>query len=600
MLSFWDYGVVAFYFAFMFGMGFVFRSFNKDASDYFRGGGSMVWWMVGASAFMTQFSAWTFTGAASKAYNDGILVAAIFIGNALGYFLNYLWFSHRFRRLRVVTVMEAVRDRYGAANEQVFTWLQMPISVVYAGIWLNGLAIFMAAVFGFDLRATMLVTGLVVVFMSVTGGSWAVVASDFVQAMIIFVITLVVTFLAVNHPDVGGLGGLMDKVPDTHINVLANEHSGVILFWIIAALFAQIIKTNSLLESYRYLCAKDDSNARKAALLACGLMMIGSCIWFLAPMAARVIQPDLGSVFPNLAEKNPSEAAFIFMGIETLPMGMLGLLVCGIFAATMSSMDSGLNRNAGIFVKNFYKPFFAKNADDKSLLIVGKVVSTIFGCIIIAAALFLNSLKDLDLFNIMILFGSLITIPYTMPLILGLITRKAPSWAAWTTVVVGFVLSVLISGLALGALELSPVVKPEWFGFPSDLAGSRSKDAVYILSVFGNVLICTLWYLGCCLFHKFSSPAYRERVDQFFERMNTPVDYASEHGDHSDHKQGMTLGRLCQIYGVFILFLGVIVPNPVGGRLAFLFCALFMGGVGTALDFRARKGRNQSPQGGSS
>ncbi len=593
MISRWDYAVIAFYFAFMFGMGFVFRSFNKDASDYFRGGGSMVWWMVGASAFMTQFSAWTFTGAAGKAYTDGVLVAAIFVGNALGYFINFLWFSHRVRRLRVVTVMEAVRDRYGAANEQVFTWLQMPISIVYAGIWLNGLAIFMAAVFGFNMEATMLVTGVVVVVMSVSGGSWAVVASDFVQAMIIFVITLVVTFLAVNHPAVGGLGGLIEKVPASHINVFANDHAGIILVWIVAALVAQTVKTNSLLESYRYVCAKDDSHARKAALLACVLMLIGSCIWFLAPMAARIVQPDLAAEFPNLADKNPAEASFIFMGMQTLPMGMLGLLICGIFAATMSSMDSGLNRNAGIFVKNFYRPFFAKDATDKSLLVVGKIVSAVFGLIIIGAALFLNSLKDLDLFNIMILFGSLVAIPYTVPLLLGLIVRKAPSWAAWTTVVVGFALSVLISGVTIGGWEFAAKIKPEWFGFPTDLSGSRAGDAVYIISVFGNVLVCSLWYLGCCAFHGTAPEAYRRRVAVFFERMNTPVDFEAEHGENSDARQGTLLGRLCQLYGVFILLLGIVVPNDLGGRLAFLFCAIFIGGIGTVLDVRARRDKSR-------
>jgi len=56
--------------------------------------------MVGASAFMTQFSSWTFTGAAGKAYTDGLAVAFIFVGNALGFFFNYLYFAPRFRQMR--------------------------------------------------------------------------------------------------------------------------------------------------------------------------------------------------------------------------------------------------------------------------------------------------------------------------------------------------------------------------------------------------------------------------------------------------------------------------------------------------------------------
>ena len=77
MLSTYDYLIILFYFVFIVALGQVFRRFSCDDSDYFRGGAKMLWWMVGASAFMTQFSAWTFTGAASKAYQHGTLVALI-------------------------------------------------------------------------------------------------------------------------------------------------------------------------------------------------------------------------------------------------------------------------------------------------------------------------------------------------------------------------------------------------------------------------------------------------------------------------------------------------------------------------------------------
>ena len=146
-LTLWDMAVLAFYVVFMFAIGFVYKSFSSDSSDYFRGGGSMLWWMVGASAFMTQFSAWTFTGAAGKAYTDGALVSMIFFGNAVGYFLNYLVTSYRFRRMRVVTPIDAVLKRFGAVNEQLFTWTQIPSRVLYGGIWLNGLAIVVSSIF---------------------------------------------------------------------------------------------------------------------------------------------------------------------------------------------------------------------------------------------------------------------------------------------------------------------------------------------------------------------------------------------------------------------------------------------------------------------
>lgn len=157
-----DIVVIVVYFAFLIAIGFLFQKFNENTSDYFRGGGKMLWWMVGATAFMTQFSAWTFTGATARAFTDGWTITILFFANALGYFMNYLFFAAKSRQMRIVTPIEGIRQRYGKVSEQVFTWGTIPSSVLQAGIWLNGLAIFATAVFGIKIEYTIIVTGLIV------------------------------------------------------------------------------------------------------------------------------------------------------------------------------------------------------------------------------------------------------------------------------------------------------------------------------------------------------------------------------------------------------------------------------------------------------
>src|SRR5688572_7142289 len=214
-ISFYDQAVIVFYFIFMLGMGWLASRFIKTSSDYFRGGGQMLWWLVGSSAFMTQFSAWTFTGAASKAYSEGWPILIVFFGNALGFLFNYLYFAARSRQMRVVTAIEAVRIRFGPANEQIFTWIQIPLQIIYAGIWLNGLCVFVSAAFGFDLQTTILVTGLVFLAMTIIGGSWAAVAGDFIQVLILMPVTIVAAFFALHK--VGGIGAFVEKLPPAHL-----------------------------------------------------------------------------------------------------------------------------------------------------------------------------------------------------------------------------------------------------------------------------------------------------------------------------------------------------------------------------------------------
>src|SRR5471030_2941337 len=110
-MSSYDYAVIAFYFVYILAVSWFFRRFVTNVSDYFRGGGKALWWMVGGSAFMMSFSAWTLTGAASQAYGDGWPIATIYVANALGFLISALYFAPRFRQMRVVTGIQAVRLR---------------------------------------------------------------------------------------------------------------------------------------------------------------------------------------------------------------------------------------------------------------------------------------------------------------------------------------------------------------------------------------------------------------------------------------------------------------------------------------------------------
>ena len=592
ILTIYDYISIAFFFLFMLALGPIFKAFSEDDNDFFRGGGQMLWWMVGGSAFMCQFSAWTFTGAASKAYQDGTLVALLFFANAAGFFLNFVWFAPRFRRMRIVSPIEGVRARFGAVNEQIFTWLQIPLSLVYAAIWLSGLAVFVTAVFGFPVVTTMWVVGIVVVILSVAGGSWAICAGDFVQLLILMAVSIATAALVLLHPDIGGVSGLADKVPSHHFNWSEVATWEIIMFWIIATFVHKFVGLNNMQDSYRYLNVKDESQSRKAALLASVLMLIGPVIWFIPPMAASIFAPDLATEFPDV--KNPNDTAYIFAAMQVLPQGMMGLLVCGLFAATISSMDSGLNRNAGIFVRCFYQ-HIVKDPSPRHLLRVGQLASAVFGILIILIAIFINQLKGLDLFDAMMLFGGMIATPYAIPLLWGIIIKKTPAWSGWSTVLIGFCLSFLLTRNweveVDGETIKKYIIDPNWFGSVIGIDGEMStrerKDYLYFAPVFVNVAVCSIWFFFTSLFYGGSSDEHKARVDKFFTDMNTPIDFEQEVGAGKDSVQSKTLGILCLIYGGFVLLM-VLVPNDLTGRLAFLFRGGLIAGIGWLL-FRASK-----------
>lgn len=570
-LSTADLLVVGFYFVFMTAVAWTFRRFVKNTSDYFRGGGEMLWWIAGAGAFTVSFSAVTFTGMAGKAYVDGPVVMVIYIGNAIGFLANYLWFAPVSRQTRAVTAMEVVRNRFGRVSEQFFTWVQIPSGLLYAGLWLQGLAVFVAAAFDIPLELTIVVTGSVVILMALLGGSWSVMAGDFVQTLVLMPVSVVAAVFSLYA--VGGPHAFLTKLPGKFYNWSEAGSGSIIALWVFATLLQKFVSTNSMQDASRYLSVKDSKHARKAALLGCCLFAVGPILWFIPPMAARIAYPDLAQQFPHL--KNPQEAAFFAIAVNTMPAGMVGLLLSAIFGATMSAMDGGLNKNAGFFVKNFYQPYLKPHASERHLLLVGKASTLALGLLIILASLEFARWKETTIFEQMTYFSALVALPVTIPLVLGLIVKRAPGWAGWSTVLVTLTASLLTHDL-LGAPFLA-----EFMG--RQFNRREASDWGFLSGALVNLFVGTTWFLGSCLFANRRPAAERERVGRFFTLLHTPVDFEREEGGAgSDNQQAKTMGLLALIYGTFILLL-MLIPNQPIKRLCFTFCGLVMTTIGLAL-----------------
>lgn len=566
-----DVSIVFVYFGFLIAIGWAFRNFSKDTSDYFKGGGKMLWWMVGATAFMTQFSAWTFTGAAGQAFRNGLSPVVLFLGNALGYFFNYLFFAAKARQMRVVTPIEGIRMRYGKVSEQVFIWANVPTSILQAGIWLNALAIFVAAVFEISMPVTIIITGIVVVVMSATGGAWAVVASDFLQMLVVMAVSIVAAGVAIIKS--GGITPIFQNgLPEGEPFGPGYFHIGLLIAWIILTFTKQFFSTNNMIDSYRYLCAKDTKNARKAALLACGLMLIGPFIWFIPNwfVAATNPNPELWNL-ANLG-KNIKDASYYVFVKNELPAGMVGLMMAAMCAATMSSMDSALNRNAGIFARNFYKVLINKNADEEKLLDIGKKTTFVFGAIIIATGVFLNNLKGISLFDMILMISSLLALPVLIPSILGYFVKETPDWAGWATILVGGLVSAFIM------FGITPELIEKVLQLSEPLTTREFAEMKSLTLGMGLHLCITIpFYFITKLFYKGYTPERKKEIEEFFKNISTEV-IAEENpeNDEFDNQQRGILGKIILAFGASGLIL-VLVPNPLSGRLVFVaVCTIIM------------------------
>ncbi|XMO87034.1 hypothetical protein AAFN75_01805 [Algibacter sp. AS12] len=572
---FYDYLVISLYFILILAIGVVFsRMASNSTSDYFRGGGRMLWWMVGSSAFMAQFSAVTFTGAAGKAFMDGFAISAVYLGNTFAYFCGWAYFAHRFRQMRVDTPTEGIKRRFGPENELFFSCALIVFSFLNAGVWLNALGVFTSAVFDTDIGTTIIVIGLTVLFVSVLSGSWGVVASDFVQTLVVAVVSIACAVVALVK--VGGPANLVNNFPGGFL-IGPNMNYPLILFGtFIFFLPKQIITMMNLHDSFRFLNAKDSFNARKAALLAMILMGLGSIIWFIPPWAAASLMPDAVEGYTQLGSK-AVDAVYFEFARNLMPVGTAGLLMAGLFAATMSSMDSALNKNAGIFVRSLYQPFLAKRnkqTTDKKLLNISRLVSTITGIGVIIAAWYFATLKELSLFELMMSVSTMIQVPMMVPLLFGIFIKRTPKWAPWVTIVIGFFVSWSVVNIC------TPEVFVSMFGIES-LTNREIIDMNIILTVAGHVFITGGFFCATSLFYNEERDTNKEETDRFFEDLKTPY-IADDQQDNVDRQQRNKLGGMVYVMSGGILLMAII-PNPLWGRLMFVICALIIFSVGYML-----------------
>lgn len=574
----YDYIVIAGYFLLMVAISLLFKKMaSNSTSDYFRGGGKMLWWMVGATAFMTQFSAWTFTGAAGKAFTDGFAVLAVFIGNMVAYLVAWVYFARRFRQMRVDTPTEAVRRRFGPVNEQFFTWVIIPLSVINAGVWLNGLGVFASAVFNADIITTIWITGIAVLAISMLSGAWGVVASDFIQTLVIAVISVACAVVALWA--VGGPTNIVTEFPagfftgpDMNYPLLM---VGTFLFFVVK----QLQSINNMQESYRFLNAKDSKNASKAAMMALLMMLIGAIIWFIPPWATAILYPDAGQQYPQLGAK-ARDAVYLVFAREAMPLGTVGLLMAGLFAATMSSMDSALNRNSGIFVRSFYATIVRKGkSSDKEQLRAGQIACLVNGLLVIFMAQFFNSLKHLSLFDLMMQVATLLQSPILVPLFFGMLIRRTPSWAPWATVIFGLCVSWMVVDI------FTPQYVMSWFGV-EQLTGREISELKTIIPIVAHLVLTGGFFCLSALFYKSETDKNLAATQAFFKDVETEC-IADNEQDIVDRMQRNKLGDLT-IYMAGGLTLMTLIPNPLWGRLLFLSCALVIFAVGYALKRSAK------------
>jgi len=488
-----DFAVIGAYMLLMVGIGVYAMRFNRGASDYFKGGSRIHWLAAGLSSFMSGFSAWTFTGAAGLAYQRGLVAILLYVGNAATFLLGYFLFARRWRRARIGTVMEYLVERYDERTRQVFSWTTIFFQLFTGAAMLYGLAVFVAPACGWSVAWTILGCGAVILAYCVVGGLWAVVITDFLQAAILMPFTLVMLFAALART--GGVSGLLAGLPPESTSLALTPGYG----WTYVVCWAVMTSVgyNTAAMAQRYFSVEDERAAGKVALLCFSLFLVGAFIWFVPPLAMRVLHPDLRAVWPGLA--NPHESSYALAALTLLPTGLVGIMLAAMFSATMSSLSGVLNLHASIISRDIFPTLFPRRKGEADTLRVAWAATFGVGVAITAIALAMAA-AGASVFSAMVTFNTVMSLAYGPPALLGLVVRRTPRWSG----LAAFVVALLVG--SVGSFGLG------WGLVTNVLTVVPAAVAVFFLSALAKE-------------PRGEATAAR---DALFRRLDTPVDVAAE------------------------------------------------------------------------
>jgi len=390
-LAWLDYVVVVCYLLFIAFLGSSFAKRQKTADHYFTGGRSVPTWAVGLSILATLISSVTFLAYPGEGYKESTWIRLVQGAVVPIVLIFIIWFIvPMFRKVIGISTYEYFEKRFGLVP-RIYTSLSfslMHFAKMGTVFYLMALAVatMMGIVTDGGLMLLILVLGILVVVYTLLGGLEAVIWCDVVQGLVLTGAGLLIVFTLffkgggpVDMISTAWKAGKIDITPLEPRFKWDMVHLG---FWVMAinGIFYAIQKygTDQTIVQ-RYLAAGSDKKAIKAALMGVLLcvpvwtlfMFIGTMLWVFyknTPLPEGVL---------HWVTDKP-ERVFVYFVNSELPMGVVGVILAGLCAAALSSLDSDLNCLSAVVVEDYYRRI-RKNSTEQQRLRAGRIVVAVCG-----------------------------------------------------------------------------------------------------------------------------------------------------------------------------------------------------------------------------
>ena len=388
-----DWAIIVLYALSTLGLGYFFSRRQTSVREYFTGSGRMPPSLIGVSLFATLLSTISYLSIPGEAIGKGPVWMLNYLTLPIAVLVVGFIFIPRYMRTRVTSAYELLEERLGLGVRLLGATLFVLLRLVWMALLIYLAAKAMAVMFGLDdswVPWITLVTGLVAITYTSMGGLRAVVITDLVQTVLMLGGALTVIGMVSYH--FSGIDwmptrwqGHWDEQPlfsfdpSVRVTIIGSMLSG--LLWTVATACGDQTAVQ------RFMSTEDARAARRAYLTQQVVgVVIGCSLWLAGLALLGFFQSQPNTLPPGISIEEHADKVFPHFIAYHLPPGISGLVVAAMFAAAMSSLDSGVNSITAVITTDFFDRLGVSYADEHQHTRRAQLLAFSIGAIVVVTS----------------------------------------------------------------------------------------------------------------------------------------------------------------------------------------------------------------------
>ena len=429
-LSAFDIIVFVSFFALVIGISLFKSRKEKNSEDYFLAGRDLRWWLIGISIVAANISTEQFVGMAGQSAGGvGLAVSNWQLFGSVGIVIIAFTLLPRFLKAGIYTMPEYLEYRYNSATRAIMalTTVAIYVAVLLTAVLYSG-GLTLRTVFGLSMVRGVWLIGLITLVYTVWGGLKAVAWADLFLGAGLLLAGIITFFLGLHA--CGGWEAFSTTNADKLHMILPAGHEGLPWTGVFSGMWIVIVYYCGLNQFIvqRNLAAKTLRDGQLGVIFA-------GALWLIVPFA--IVMPGIMSYQLYAGQMKTPDEAFPMLIRNLIPRGLLGFMFAAIAGAVISSLASMLNSASTIFTMDVYNRMIDRNAPQKRLLFLGRLMTAVFmvaGCLL---APMLDDPKFGGVFQYIQQFQGYIWPGVVAAFVFGMMVKNAPGIAGAAALISG-------------------------------------------------------------------------------------------------------------------------------------------------------------------